>query len=43
MADARLIAFDRCKHFPHLEHSAKFNGLVRAFLLDEGQLPSGVI
>jgi pimeloyl-ACP methyl ester carboxylesterase len=43
MPDARLIAFDRCKHFPHLEHASKFNGLVRAFLLDEGQLPSGVI
>ena len=43
MPDAHLIAFDRCKHFPHIEHPAKFNGLVRAFFLDEGQLPTGVI
>jgi pimeloyl-ACP methyl ester carboxylesterase len=43
MPDAHLIAFERCKHFPHIEHPAKFNGLVRSFLLEEGKLPTGVI
>jgi pimeloyl-ACP methyl ester carboxylesterase len=35
MPDARLVAFDRCKHFPHIEHPAKFNDLVRRFMLGE--------
>lgn len=35
MPDARLIAFDRCKHHPHIEHAVKFNGIVARFLRSE--------
>ncbi len=35
MLAARLVAFDRCRHFPHIEHPAKFNEIVRCFLLGE--------
>jgi pimeloyl-ACP methyl ester carboxylesterase len=33
--DARLVAFNRCKHFPHIEHPAKFNDMVRGFFLGD--------
>ena len=32
MPQARLIAFDRCKHHPHLEHPLAFIEVVTAFL-----------
>jgi len=32
MPSARLVAFERCKHFPHIEHPARFNELARDFL-----------
>lgn len=35
MPAARLVAFDRCKHFPHIEHPAKFNAMVRGFFLGD--------
>jgi 2-hydroxy-6-oxonona-2,4-dienedioate hydrolase len=35
MADATLVSFERCRHFPQLEHPDRFNALVRAFLRGE--------
>ncbi len=35
LPDARLAMFERCRHFPQLEHPAEFNRLVRAFLRGE--------
>ena len=32
MSDAWLIAFDRCGQLPRVEHSGKFNRIVRDFL-----------
>ena len=32
---ATLVAFDKCKHFPHMEHPARFNRIVRKFLKGE--------
>jgi len=33
LPDARLVMFERCRHFPQLEHPAEFNRLAREFLL----------
>lgn len=30
-----LVSFDKCKHFPHMEHPARFNRVVRKFLKGE--------
>jgi pimeloyl-ACP methyl ester carboxylesterase len=30
-----LVPFDKCKHFPHMEHPERFNRLVRKFLKGE--------
>ena len=35
LPNAKLVAFDRCKHYPHIEHAAVFNDFVKSFLLDE--------
>jgi pimeloyl-ACP methyl ester carboxylesterase len=32
MPRARLVAFEKCKHHPHIEHPDRFNAEVRAFL-----------
>jgi len=35
LPDAKLVLFDRCGHFPQLEHASEFNRLVRDFLRGE--------
>jgi pimeloyl-ACP methyl ester carboxylesterase len=35
LPNARLVAFDRCGHYPHMEYPAEFNELVRQFLKGE--------
>lgn len=35
LPDAKLVMFDRCRHFPQIEHPDKFNRLACAFLRGE--------
>jgi 2-hydroxy-6-oxonona-2,4-dienedioate hydrolase len=39
MPRAHLVAFDRCKHHPHIEHPDRFNALARQFLRGEMEEP----
>jgi pimeloyl-ACP methyl ester carboxylesterase len=34
---ARLVAFDKCKHHPHIEHPDRFNAEVSAFLKEKSK------